>query len=95
MSLGAFASALSRSQITAAIITLMIGMAFIVFGFLAKAAPMDPPWLGDVLNYISLFAHIEDFSRGVIDTRPVAFYLSSMIFFLFLTYRVVESRRWK
>jgi ABC-2 type transport system permease protein len=39
--------------------------------------------------------HMRDFARGVIDTRQIVFYLTLSGFFLFLTYRVVESRRWK
>jgi ABC-2 type transport system permease protein len=38
---------------------------------------------------------MKDFARGVIDSRPVVFYVSFTIFFLFLTLKVVESRRWK
>jgi len=38
---------------------------------------------------------MHDFSRGIVDTRPVVLYLSLTLFFLFLTLRVVESRRWK
>jgi ABC-2 type transport system permease protein len=36
-----------------------------------------------------------DFTRGVLDTRVIIFYLSVTFFFLFLTLRVIESRRWK
>ena len=36
-----------------------------------------------------------DFTRGVVDTRAVIFYCSATFLFLFLTLRVVESRRWK
>jgi ABC-2 type transport system permease protein len=38
---------------------------------------------------------MQDFARGVIDTRPVVLYLSFTVFFLFLTLKSVESRRWK
>jgi ABC-2 type transport system permease protein len=38
---------------------------------------------------------MEDFARGFVDTRPIVFYLSLTLFFLFLTLKVVESRRWK
>ena len=38
---------------------------------------------------------MHDFARGVIDTRPVVLYVTATLFFLFLTLRVVESRRWK
>jgi ABC-2 type transport system permease protein len=38
---------------------------------------------------------MNDFARGVVDTRTLVFYLSLTALFLFLTLRVVESRRWK
>jgi ABC-2 type transport system permease protein len=38
---------------------------------------------------------MNNFARGVVDTRTVIFYVSLTLFFLFLTLRVVESRRWK
>jgi hypothetical protein len=38
---------------------------------------------------------MREFAHGVIDTRTVAFLLSLTFLFLFLTLRVVESRRWK
>jgi hypothetical protein len=38
---------------------------------------------------------MRDFARGVVDTRSVVLLLSMTFFFLFLTLRVVESRRWK
>jgi hypothetical protein len=38
---------------------------------------------------------MDDFTRGVVDTRTVIFYVGLTFFFLFLTLRAVESRRWK
>ena len=43
----------------------------------------------------NLFDQMHDFARGVVDTRAVIFYVSATFLFLFLTLRVVESRRWK
>lgn len=52
-------------------------------------------WQAKVFTYISLTEHLEDFSRGIIDTSNLVFYLSLTGMFLFLTLKVVESRRWK
>ena len=38
---------------------------------------------------------MEQLSRGLLDTRPIVFYLSCTIFMLFVTVKVVESRKWK
>jgi ABC-2 type transport system permease protein len=48
-----------------------------------------------VLSFFNLFDQMHDFARGVVDTRPVIFAISLTLFFLFLTLRVIESRRWK
>jgi ABC-2 type transport system permease protein len=36
-----------------------------------------------------------DFSRGIFDTRPVVFYLSSTLLVLFAVFQVFKYRRWK
>lgn len=95
MAIGAFASSLTKSQIIAAMISLAVGVTFLLLSFLSRAVSTGAEWLRDTLNYVSMLGHMEDFSRGIVDTRPVVFYLTSTIFFLFLTYCVVKSRRWK
>jgi len=44
---------------------------------------------------MDMFAQMNNFARGAVDTRALVFYLSTTFLFLFLTLRVVESRRWK
>ena len=39
--------------------------------------------------------HFDDFDRGVIDTKHIVYYLSVIAFFLFLSVRALESRRWR
>jgi ABC-2 type transport system permease protein len=95
MSLGCFASALTRSQIIAAMISFVIGITLFLLSFLSDQIATGKIWATEALNYIAMREHMRDFSRGIIDTRYIVFYLSLTIFFLFLTYRVVESRRWK
>jgi ABC-2 type transport system permease protein len=48
-----------------------------------------------VVAYFSIFDQIKDFSRGMIDLRPVVLYVTGSVFVLFLTTRVVESRKWR
>ncbi len=95
MSIGCFASALTKSQIIAAIISSAVGITLFLLSFVAQRLTLESDWLNQAFNYISVTEHMADFARGVIDTRWIVFYLSLTIFFLFLTYRVVESRRWK
>ena len=48
-----------------------------------------------MVENFSLVNQMQNFARGTIDSRPVVFYLSLTTFFLFITLRAVESRRWK
>jgi ABC-2 type transport system permease protein len=94
ISLGCFASALTRSQMTAAMISLVFSISLFLLSVLPDRLPAGD-WGSQVLSYFALFYQMHDFSRGVLDTRPVVLYLALSYFFLFLTVRVVESRRWK
>jgi ABC-2 type transport system permease protein len=94
ISIGCFASALSRSQVTAAIITLVLGVALLLIGYLGDQVPTNS-WQSQVLSFFNLAEQVQDFVRGVVDTRIVIFYSTTMAFFLFLTLRTVESRHWK
>jgi ABC-2 type transport system permease protein len=95
MALGCFASAITRSQILAAVNGLALGLTLFILGLrtLVPAPPSD--WGGKAFAYISVVEHMDDFVRGVVDTRHIVFYLSLTGFFLFLTLKAVESRRWK
>jgi ABC-2 type transport system permease protein len=95
LSLGCFASAISRSQMAAAMISFVLGVTLFSLGFLAEALPATAQWQSQALSYFGLFEQMHDFARGVVDTRTVIFYVSATFFFLFLTLRVVESQRWK
>jgi ABC-2 type transport system permease protein len=53
------------------------------------------PTLGDFLGSLSLIQHFQDFRKGLIDTQHVVFYLSVVFMALFITQRVLESRRWR
>ena len=94
MSVGCFASALTRSQIIAVMNSFVIGLGLFLLSLrsLVPAPPAD--WAAKVFSYVSLVEHLEDFARGFVDTRHLVFYASLTIFFLFLTLKVVESRRW-
>jgi gliding motility-associated transport system permease protein len=95
ISLGCCASALTRSQVIAAMISLGFGASVFLLGYLASQLPAQDTWQSQVLGCFALFEQMHDFARGVVDTRPVVLLVSLTLFFLFLTLRVVESRRWK
>ena len=47
------------------------------------------------LEYLSVFRHYDDFTRGVIDTSNLIFYLSFIVVGIFLTVRSIDSMRWR
>jgi ABC-2 type transport system permease protein len=95
ISLGCCASAVTRSQVTAAMISLLFGASLFLVSVLASRVPLQTTWGTEVLASLAFFEQMHDFSRGVVDTRAVVLYLTMTLFFLFLTLRIVESRRWK
>lgn len=95
MAMGCLASALTRSQVLAAMNAFVFGLTLFLLS-LRSMIPAPPSDLGGrIFSYIAMGEHMESFASGVIDTRHVVFYLSLTAFFLYLTLKVVESRRWK
>jgi ABC-2 type transport system permease protein len=95
LSLGCFASAITRSQTVAAMVTFVLGITLFALAFLAGQVPASNELHSQVLNYFALFQHMNDFARGIVGTQPIICYTSVTGFFLFLTLRAVESRRWR
>ncbi len=95
LALGTLVSSLVRSQMIAALISLVLGLAFIVVGFWRPE--LDTAGLTyQVLYFFSVPLHFSrDFSRGLIDTRHVILYGTVALLCLFLTVRSLESRRWR
>ena len=75
--------------------SVVFGVSLFLVSFLAARVPTQLTWQNQVLGAFALIDQMHDFSRGVVDTRAVVLYLSLSLFFLFVTLRVVESRRWK
>lgn len=92
LAVGLFISTLTESQIIAGVITL--GVILILWLVDALASGLQGV-MKDVVSYLSVISHLDDFIKGVIDTTNVIFYLTFAFFGLFLTFRSLESLRWK
>jgi ABC-2 type transport system permease protein len=96
IALGIFASSLTRSQLVAGMLCFSLLFIIIISGQLLLRLPIQDytwmTWLESPLEYIRTFKHLEDFSRGVIDTRPFILYLSNAALLLGITTLVVESK---
>ena len=86
ISIGVFASSLSKNQIVAGVITLVSLLLLWVIGWAGELAPGT---LSKVLAYLGFFDHFEDLQRGIIDTKDIIYYVTTAILFLFLTVRIL------
>ncbi len=92
LSIGLLSSAMTANQIISAIVGFVALLLFWVVGFVSE---LGTSTLNKVLGYIGFFGHFDSFRKGIIDTRDVIYFVTAITLFLFLTVRVVESRKWK
>jgi ABC-2 type transport system permease protein len=92
LAVGLLASSLTRNQIVAAV--LAVGV-LLLLTFIDTASNQVGGWVSILLSEIGMMSHFQDFSRGVIDTGNLVYYLSLIVVVLFLTVRSLESRRWR
>lgn len=93
LAMGLFFSALTRNQIAAAILT-FVGMLLLTFViYLKNLVPEESPW-ATVLTYVSYIDLWGNTLQGTLAPRFLVFYLSGAAFWLFLTAKVLESRKW-
>ncbi len=99
VAIGIFSSSLTRNQLVAGILCFTLLFALTVvsryMAELSTAAMAYVPISRDWLDYLQVFQHVEDFSRGIIDTRPVFFYVSTCALFLVLSTLTIESKIWR
>ncbi len=92
LALGTLISAVTKNQIVAAIGAFGALLLFWVIGWSADSAGGT---FGTVLTHLSIINHYESFSKGVIETKDLIYYLDFTVFFLFLTWRVLDSKLWR
>jgi ABC-2 type transport system permease protein len=95
LSIGCLASVLTRNQIIAAIISLVSVVMIFFTGLLGFILPNISQGFRDFVAYFSTVEHMRDFSRGLIDTRPIVYYVSMTIFLQILTFQIFQFRKWK
>lgn len=92
LAIGLFISTLTENQIVAVIITFGVSLAlFVIESFSASAVGVTK----NVIDYLSVISHLEDFIKGVVDTSHIIYYITFAFVGLFLAYRSLESMRWK
>lgn len=92
LAVGLLGSSLSANQIVAAVVGIAV---LLMLSFIDRVGLLVTGVAADVLGGLSLNAHVEDFTRGIIDLANVVYFLSITAVFLFLTIRSMETRRWR
>jgi ABC-2 type transport system permease protein len=92
VSLGLLISSTTNNQIVAGIVTFVVFLLLWIIGWFADTAG---PTIGPITSWLSVTEHFDDFSKGIIDTKHVLYYLSLITFGLFLTAKSVDTERWR
>lgn len=91
LSVGIFASTLTKNQIVAAIFTFAMLIPIFSGGLLESM--VNDPGKREVFAYLNLWDHMDELAKGVVDTRRIVYYLSATLFFLFLTTVSVSAKK--
>ena len=91
VSIGLLITALTESQAIAFFVTVFV---LACLWFMGPGAEFFGGWLAHLFEYISFQTRLEGFSRGLIDTRDVVYFLSVTILSLAVAFRALERRKW-
>lgn len=95
VAVGLFCSSLTRSQIVAVVIAILILCLATVVPYMIRMSVANlRPFFLTMLDQ-AVYRRYSDFSKGVLDVGNIVFFVLSTAVFLFLTVKVLESRRWK
>ena len=95
ISLGCLASSLTSNQIVAAMMALVFILGIFFLTMIDYVVSSASPLFRDITAYVAQIDHMDTFSRGIIDTRPLVFYATCSALVLLITYHVFQYRRWK
>ena len=88
-----FISALTESQVIAAILGIAAGLLINMMTNIVSLVS-SYEWLANILNAISFTNYYQNFTYGILDLKDVVFFLSVIPLFLFFTIRIFERKRW-
>ena len=92
ISVGLLVSSLTSNQIVAGMATFGV---FLLLWVINWVGSFSGPTVDKVTQYLSIIDHFDDFSKGIVDTSHLVYYLSFIGFGLFLTAKSVDSERWR
>ena len=92
IAIGTFVSAITENQISSAVLTIAILLAFALVTYLCDMLP-ETYWLRYAIEVLSVFYRFQNFTNGIFDFVGLFYYLSISALFIFLTVRVFDRRR--
>jgi ABC-2 type transport system permease protein len=92
LSVGLLISSMTKNQIVAGFITFAVFLTLWILNWFSETVG---PTTRTILSFLSITEHLDDFTRGIIDTKHLVYYLSFITFGLFLTAKAVDSERWR
>jgi ABC-2 type transport system permease protein len=92
ISVGLLISSLTSNQIVAGMATFGV---FLLLWIINWIGSFSGPTIDQLTRYLSIIDHFDDFSKGVLDTSHIVYYVSFIAFGLFLTAKSVDSERWR
>jgi len=90
LAIGVLMSALAPNQVVAATLTFLVLVLLFGLGIM-QFQTLDVT--RDIFSYISIWTHMQDFAKGVIDTRALIFDATAAALMIFLAIRSLEWRR--
>ena len=89
---GMFASSVTDDQVAAGLIGIVMLLPFWLVG---RAEALLPEAWAELIQPAGVLVHLDSFNRGVLDTADLFYFAAFSFVFLFLTFRSLESRRWR
>ncbi|MCD4783477.1 MAG: ABC transporter permease [Candidatus Eremiobacteraeota bacterium] len=93
MAFGMWVSSLTSDQVTSALATVGGLLLFWIIG--SAQSQFTNPVLVGIVRQLSLVNHFQDFTKGIINTHHLVYFICFILFFVFLTVQVLEVRKWK
>jgi ABC-2 type transport system permease protein len=93
LAVGVMTSSMTRSQVAAGCMALGILLILWLIGIFGQMT-QGTVW-ADIFRQLSILDHLQEFERGTLALKSAVFFLSAIVFFLFVSIRSVESLRWR
>ncbi|HQP44625.1 MAG TPA: ABC transporter permease [Thermoanaerobaculales bacterium] len=94
LAVGTFTSTLTNNQLIAAILAFAALVVLFSIG-LVEQLMVSSSWLRDALSYMNLWTHMDDYAKGIVDSRHIVYELSVGLLFLFLAAKSLEVKKWR